>query len=98
MLPEEPATENGTENGSTKPPTVVVQQQQDVASEAEDGQDHEDGGDEPTHTDEEDNDGIYPIILTLTGDFFEGVPLDTKVFLRLYTVLKLRKSTRHTHE
>jgi len=64
MLPEEPATENGTENGSTKPPTGVVQQQ-DVASEAEDGQDHEDGGDEPTHTDEEENDGTYPIVLTV---------------------------------
>jgi len=64
MLPEESATENGTENGSTKPRTVVVQQQ-DVASEAEDGQDHEDGGDEPTHTDEEENDGTYPMILTV---------------------------------
>lgn len=65
MLPEEPATEDGTENGSTKPRTVVVQQLQDVASEAEDGQDHEDGGDEPTQTDEDENDGTYSSILTV---------------------------------
>jgi hypothetical protein len=62
MLPEEPAPEDAIDNGSTKQQTVVVQHQPDVASEAEDGQDHDDGGDEPAQTDDEENDGTYSIL------------------------------------
>ena len=56
---EDTTTDPGNENGSGKPEgTVVVQEQQDVASEAEDGQDHEDGGEDPAHEEEdEENDG-----------------------------------------
>ena len=59
MLATEPESTDPV-NGNVKPErTVVVQEIQDAASEAEDGQEHEDGADDAAavRTDDEESDG-----------------------------------------
>lgn len=68
---EDPTTDIGNENGSVKSQrTVMVQEQQEVASEAEDGQDHEDGGEEVPQEEDEENDGRKQQCINIDGRLF----------------------------
>ena len=59
---EDNQTDPGNESGRVKRErTVVVQERQDIVSEPEDGQDHDDAGDDTAapQSENEENDGIH---------------------------------------
>ena len=71
MVQDDTPTGPSSANGSVKPErSVVVQEQRDVASEAEDGQEHDEGGEEVVQEDDDENDGTETQGMSINGRLF----------------------------